>query len=310
MGITNNTLCIAQAAMKQTSNVGMALWSLVIAFDTFWLLFYSKTVPITAFYVIIISVWSFLAFVVVLGPSIATPGAGPFYGISDWGFYCWITTNYITGGYTLDCLFRLITVVFSFLFYSLSSFRLRGNIVTNGWKVSFQRRVALNKPWNHLPNAVMDPQKNERVITVARQMMWYPITYAILVVPITVTRIIDLSGVAVPYQQIIVCDTIFMLSGFADAILFTTTRRVLPANEIFPDFIRRMFGISPGTGMSTPQPPSANPPMSMHRPEAPYTDIIIGNNLETGMMRMPTDCVYQVSTSNDTRTTSERPSFL
>jgi hypothetical protein len=45
MGVTDNSLCIAQAAIKQTGNVGTAIWSLVIAIHTFCLLFCHTHIP-------------------------------------------------------------------------------------------------------------------------------------------------------------------------------------------------------------------------------------------------------------------------
>ena len=289
--------------MKQTSNVGMALWSLVIAFDTFWLLFYRKMVPNLVFYIVTILVWAFLVFIIFLGCLIiATPETGPFYGISGDGLYCWIASNNLTEKYMLDYLFRFITVLFSFILYSLTFFRLRGNIVTNGWRISFQRRIVPNQPGNHIPNVVMNPSQNTLVMRVARRMMWYPITYAILVMPITVTHMAVPSDVT----AIAITDTIFMLSGCVDVILFTTTRRVLPAINIFPSFIRTMFGISAGTGMNTHQLSSPNPATSTHMSEAAGTDVIdISVSTENGMAG---EYASTVPTSGGAHMMSELPS--
>lgn len=267
-GVTNNGLCVAQAAIKQTGNVGTALWSFVIAVHTFFLLFYRAKVPDWVCYVVLVVVWLILGAVLSLGPGVfATKEKGPFYGIS--GLWCWMTSGYPVERYTLEYCFMFASAGFSFVLYFLVFLRLRGNIVTNGYRFSFQRRVVVKGYSSRQYNAVTDPSQNTHVMKVARQMMWYPVAYATLVVPIAAARFASFGGAPVPWQVTIATATIFMLSGFVNAILFTTTRRVLPASNIFPKFIRERFGISTGTGMNTHQRSFTNTNISM-RGSKPY----------------------------------------
>lgn len=62
---------------------------------------------------------------------------------------------------------------------------------------------------------------------VARQMLWYPVAYSILVIPIAAARFSAFNGKDVPFSVTIFTGSIFMLSGFVNAILFTATRRVI-----------------------------------------------------------------------------------
>lgn len=267
-GVTNNGLCVAQGAIKQTGNVGTALWSLVIAIHTFFLLFYRAKVPDWVCYVVLVTVWLILGVVLSLGPGIlASKENGPFYGIS--GLWCWMTSGYFVERLALEYCFMFASAGFSFVLYSLVFLRLRGNITTNGYRFSFHRRVVVKGYSSRQYNAVTDPSQNTHVMKVARQMMWYPIVYTILVVPIAAARFAQFGGNPVPWQVTVTTGTIFMLSGFVNAILFTTTRRVLPASNIFPKFIREKFGISTGTGMNTQQRSFTNTNMSM-RASKPY----------------------------------------
>ena len=260
-GVINNGLCVAQGAIKQTGNVGTALWSFVIAFHTFFLLFYRAKVPDWVCYVVLVVVWLILGAVLSLGPGvISTKDRGPFYGIS--GLWCWMTSGYPVERYTLEYCFMFASAGFSFILYSLVFLRLRGNIITNGYRFSFQRRVVVKGYSSRQYNVVTDPSQNTHVMKVARQMMWYPVAYTILVVPIAAARFASFGGSAVPWQVTVATATIFMLSGFVNAILFTTTRRVIPAHNIFPKFIRERFGISTGTGMNTQQRSFTNTAMS------------------------------------------------
>jgi hypothetical protein len=249
-GVTNNSLCVAQGAIKQTGNVGTALWSLVIAIHTFALLFYRAKIPNWACYVTLVVVWLILGTVLSLGPGILqTEEKGPFYGIS--GLWCWMTTGYLTEKYALEYGWMFFSAGCSFILYSLVFLRLRGNIVVNGWRFNFQRRIVAKGYSNRQYNAVTDPSQNTHVMKVARQMMWYPVVYTILIVPIAGARFAVFAGKTVPNAVTVFTATVFMLSGFVNAILFTTTRRVVPASMIFPRFIRDRFGISTGTGMAT-----------------------------------------------------------
>lgn len=251
-GVTNNSLCVAQGAIKQTGNVGTALWSFVIAVHTFFLLFYRTKVPDGVCYTTLVVVWCILGGVLSLGPGVlATKEKGPFYGIS--GLWCWMTSAYPVERYALEYCFMFASAGLSFILYTLVFLRLRGNVNVSGWRFSFQRRHVAKGYSNKQYNAVTDPSQNTHVMRVARQMMWYPVAYTILIVPIAAARFASFSGKAVPYEVTIFTATVFMLSGFVNAVLFTATRRVVPASSIFPAFIRERFGISTGTGLATQQ---------------------------------------------------------
>jgi hypothetical protein len=252
MGVTDNALCIAQAAIKQAGDLGTAIWTLVIAIHTFFLLFYHAHIPNWVCYVTLVCGWCLYGFVLSIGPGlVATKEKGPFYGIS--GLWCWMTEGYLTEKYTLQFGWMFFSAGVSLVLYTLVFLRIRGNIVVNGWRFYFRRRVVVQGYSSRQFNAVTDPSQNTHVMKVARQMMWYPIVYTILIVPIASARFAAFAGKSVPYEVTIFADTILMLSGFVDAVLFTTTRRVVPTRAIFPKFIRDRFGITTGSGMNTQQ---------------------------------------------------------
>jgi len=62
-------------------------------------------------------------------------------------------------------------------------------------------------------------------------MLLYPVAYTIIILPIAVARF---TGGDVPFGVTIFCDTIYLLSGAVNAILFTATRRILPPKSIIP----------------------------------------------------------------------------
>ena len=76
--------------------------------------------------------------------------------------------------------------------------------------------------------------------TVAKHMMLYPIVYAILVLPVTISRLSTYSGVPVPFSVTTFTIAMITLHGFFNTVLFCTTRNILPGSW------RQRFGLSAG----------------------------------------------------------------
>jgi len=163
---------------------------------------------------------------------------GPLYGISS--YWCWISPKYIIERYTTDYLFMLATAVFSFILYLLVFFRLRGNIsVATGYKISFHRRPDFRiRRTSAGIYTVTDDRHVETYLTIlAKQMLWYPIVYTILTLPVATARLSTFSNVSVPFPVTIFTAAVFMLHGFLNTVLFSTTRNILPGSW------RQRFGL-------------------------------------------------------------------
>ena len=74
-------------------------------------------------------------------------------------------------------------------------------------------------------------------ITVAKQMLWHPIAYIVIILPFATARFSTFSGISVPSAVPIFTSALFVLTGFVNTVLFCTTRSVLPGNW------RQRFGI-------------------------------------------------------------------
>ncbi len=64
--------------------------------------------------------------------------------------------------------------------------------------------------------------------TVAKQMMWYPIVYIIIVVPMAGTRYASFSGYPISSESTFAVAALLNLHGFFNTVLFCTTRNILP----------------------------------------------------------------------------------
>ena len=243
-------VCTAQAAVKQIGNVrevyslqrgviidafrgsqvGTAIFSFVIAAHTFSLLFLRRQWSSRICYIVLIVSWGVLVFDLCIGNFIvADKRRGAYYGIS--GYWCWITPAYPVERYTTEYLFMFASAFFSFILYLLVFFRLRGNItLAGGYKVQFHQRPKVRVGRTAAGTYIMtdDRRVESHLTTVAKQMLWYPIAYTVLVLPIAAARFSTFAGVSVPFAVTIFTAAVFMLTGFVNAVLFCLTRNVLP----------------------------------------------------------------------------------
>ncbi len=133
--------------------------------------------------------------------------------------------------FTTAYLFMFVSAVFSFILYSLVFFRLRGNIsLSAGDKISFHRRpkVITGRTSDGRYIKTDDRRVESHLTALAKHMLWYPIAYTILVLPMAACRFSTFTNVSVPFSATIFSASLFMLHGFLNAVLFCTTQDILP----------------------------------------------------------------------------------
>jgi len=217
--------CTSQAVIKHIADVGVAIWTLAIAFHTFSLLFFGVKISRWASLTALIGANAVIILLVCLGPIVLDSKArGPFYGIS--GYWCWIADEYETERITMDYMIMFLSAILSFILYTLVFLRMRGNLVVNGLHVRF--RFAKNEDWRGRLFA------QNYALKIAKQMLLYPVAYTVVILPITVTRFCEWSGRSVPFAATIFSDAVFLLSGMVNVGLFCATRRILPARSVIP----------------------------------------------------------------------------
>ncbi|TFK53878.1 hypothetical protein OE88DRAFT_1625314 [Heliocybe sulcata] len=226
MFVKYDTFCTIQACIKQAADVGLALWSLVIAIHTFNTLFLRLEMARVVMYVTMAGVWSTIAALVIAGPATSDMRNGPFYGIS--GYWCWITDVHATKRILLDYMIMFISAALSFMLYSLVFLRLRGNLVVDGWYLRLQM-----SPAPLVPVGKTGPY----IVTITRRMLMYPVAYTIVILPIAAARFSEWSGHEVPFLVTIFCDTVYLFSGTVNVILFSMTRRILPPRSVLGKFM-------------------------------------------------------------------------
>lgn len=224
------TTCSAQGVMHQFGNVGSALWSLAIAMHTFSLLFLgvgrvSSWACLSTFVII----WFVTGGIVAIGPVLVEDqDKGPFHGLS--GPWCWITEEYTGSKLGLEYFWMFFSAIISFILYALVFLRLRGNIVLDGRSIRFQSTNRRRTSNGH--------QTTESYsLKVARRMLWCPVIYTAIVLPVAICRWIEFGGGRVPLAATFVTDGIFLLSGAINVALFATTRQITPEPDSLPTHV-------------------------------------------------------------------------
>ncbi|THU87007.1 hypothetical protein K435DRAFT_356926 [Dendrothele bispora CBS 962.96] len=229
--VVSGMFCTYQGAIKQVGNVSTALWSFMISIHLFNLLFLRRSLTMIGFWLTIVLGWISVVVIVLIGPAaIEKKEEGRYFGIS--GPWCWITSGYPKEQIFLEYFFEFLSASLSFILYTFVLLRVRGNLirVEGKWNLRF---VPNGENWQlSLGRDLID----STMLKVAQRMVWYPVAYSVILIPITITRLSEFSGDSVPFGAVIFADVVFNLTGFVNVVLLLTTRRLFPDMETVPDF--------------------------------------------------------------------------
>ena len=214
-----------------SSQVGTAIFTFVIGVHTFTHLFLRRKYSDRTCYIALFVAWGLLFFELSIENFIlAKPKENrPFYGIA--GYWCWITPLHPIERFTTSYLYMFVSAGCSFILYSLVFFRLRGNIsVSTRYEISFHHRPKVMACTTSDGTYITtdDRRVESHLTTLAKQMLWYPIVYTVLVLPMAASRFSTFSGSSVPFGVVIFAASVFMLHGFLNTVLFCTTQNILP----------------------------------------------------------------------------------
>ncbi|KAI0686847.1 hypothetical protein BC835DRAFT_1223520, partial [Cytidiella melzeri] len=219
--VTFQPFCEAQGAIKHLADVGLAMWY-TIALHTFWLLFLRLQVPKLTMVMSLIAIWAAIATLVISGPaSLDIQKDGPFYAIS--GYWCWISDQYPISRITLDYMFMFVSALLSFVLYSLVYLKIRGNIIVAGSRM----RIRFRRSTDVINGLAADGQ-----ILFPKMLIVYQVAYTVIILPIAVVRFMAWNGQDVSFEATIFTDTVYLLSGTVNVVLFFSTRRVLPRHSV------------------------------------------------------------------------------
>jgi hypothetical protein len=126
----------------------------------------------------------------------------------------------------------MVSATSCLILYSLLFFRLRGNISVSGYKIDFHRRpnTRMGRTSSGALVVTGDRRVESHLDRVAKHMLWYPIVYIVIVIPMLAARYSAFSGLRDYPEVTFIFASIFNLHGFFNTVLFCTTRNILPAS--------------------------------------------------------------------------------
>ncbi|KAF7348502.1 hypothetical protein MVEN_01367700 [Mycena venus] len=256
-GVYDGPFCAAQGGIKQGGSIAAAFFNFAISLHLFNLLFRRYHTPKFMSWTVVAFGWSFVFTMVFLGPvAMETKERGHYFGIS--GEWCWITHEYRVQQILMQYLFELLSIVLSFVLYTATLLRARGNLlkVDGRWKLRF---LSAGESWKLDFGRDFTDTASLRLI---QHMIWYPVAYAVCILPIAGVRLCAIAGMEPSFGATVFAAFIFNLCGFVDVVLFFVMHRVFPEPESLPKFVRRktvdptvmQYGITPFELPPKPEP--------------------------------------------------------
>ncbi|KAI0283560.1 hypothetical protein BC826DRAFT_1110128 [Russula brevipes] len=223
--VHSGPFCSAQGAVKQASDVGSALSSLIISIYTLRTLCFMKVVHhnkisetekererknrLRRSLFVVACLWAAIGLLLII--NMAVNGLYHFY--SPTGFWCWIHPEYSIQRTAADFAFMWITTVFNIIIYGLLFLYFRGYITTNEGHIHIS---CTPKPIN-----VLGPLKQ------ACGLLFYPLVYTLTILPLSIVRYSAFAHHHIPQAATIFVDTIYLSSGLLNVLLFSFTRPFL-----------------------------------------------------------------------------------
>ncbi|KAJ7056574.1 hypothetical protein C8F01DRAFT_1028968 [Mycena amicta] len=215
-GIQEGKFCTFQAILMQAGNFANSYFTVAIGIHTFNSLALARRQS-TLICVITVVVGWLGAGVLAAAPLLQKLDKGAPYGIS--GLSCGIRGVYSEDMFFFHLLPILLTSIISALLYSLIFLVLRGTLVIRG---GLKLSLDPNERWGG------NVQNYHRFVArIARSMLWFPIAYIFLLVPYSVTRLIDLSGRVCPFPLLVAAYVCWFTLGVANVLTLYNTFRVL-----------------------------------------------------------------------------------
>ncbi|KAG2159737.1 uncharacterized protein EDB93DRAFT_1111762 [Suillus bovinus] len=218
------TICTVQGAFKHVGNTGAAFSTIFIALHTMQVLVLRWTSPPKSALFFSVIIW------LIVGLMVGIPNIiiDDFYGPT--GHWCWIERNNfqrIGLQYMWMWLAAFITVVV-YIFLALVVKRI---ISIDGHKI----RWTSPEIRSVTPSDGSDPRQRGDEGNIALRMLFYPAVYIVTVLPITAARFTQFHTQKVPWGVTAWADTLLLLSGFFNTILYTLTRpKLLPHRRRSP----------------------------------------------------------------------------
>ncbi|KAG8876983.1 hypothetical protein FRB97_003777 [Tulasnella sp. 331] len=256
-----SSYCTTQGVIQQMGETGVAMSTLAITFHTFFSVFFHFKLPQWVWVVVVAAIWLFLGSFVGLSYFTASTA---FYTPTP--FWCWVSDHYDDSRLFAEYLWMWSAAIINIVLYIPLYFCVRGNIKVN----PVNKKITLRFGKERLQEA--SGRSSSAAIAAhgvksggsnnseALKLIWYPISYTALILPISVARWSSIPNrEIVPVNELPILQTsitvfIFGLSGLVNVLLFLWTRPHLllfgPRRGLLPEAIVRPGGGALGASPS------------------------------------------------------------
>jgi len=204
-GIQEGSMCTAQAVLMQLGNWATAYFTTAIAIHTCRSLVFR--IPQKAWVGSAVMVMGWLsALIVGVAPlRMAGFGKGSTYGFD--GFSCGIKRAYPVPEFVLHLLPIFVAALVSAALYSLIYLVLRGTLtIMGGIKINLDPQQRWTKHHSF-------DEYHRFIRAIACSMLWFPIAYIGLLLPYSITKLLDLSGYPVAFGGNVFAETCYVILG-------------------------------------------------------------------------------------------------
>ncbi|KAE9391097.1 hypothetical protein BT96DRAFT_945625 [Gymnopus androsaceus JB14] len=217
--VVAGTFCGIQGGIKQAGNVGTAVWSFLLSLHLFNLLFLRFHNDKDS---VLDNDPRRLGHGCSRGHHRAYSASYPRAGSVFRDFWALIFLEYF---------FEFLSAALSMILYITIILRVRGNLVhTDGGKWNLQF-VPSGDSWRL---AVGRDLIDTAMMKFAQNMVWFPICYAIILIPVTIARLQSFAGKSVSFEATVFTDVVFNMTGLVNVTLHISLSRFYPDMDVVP----------------------------------------------------------------------------
>ncbi|KAG9287578.1 hypothetical protein G9A89_019639 [Geosiphon pyriformis] len=205
-GIQQNKYCEIQGILIQIGDVASGFWATCICLHTYTMVVHSHE-PKWYLELSMAFIWPCNILLALSGYLFQKPKK-PFYASAD-GAWCWISPNYPDHRIVLHYGIILILATVMILLYAMM------------FMIIYKRQGTIRM------------ETTKRILQkTGRKMIYYPVGYVILVLPLALQRFLALRNQQLPFSYLIFAGCIFTSAGILNSIIYGITRNIVSVRPI------------------------------------------------------------------------------
>ncbi|KAN0120953.1 hypothetical protein V8E52_004222 [Russula decolorans] len=222
-GAKAGTSCIAQGSLRQIGEYASFFFIVAMGIHTFNTLVLRNRPPHWLGIVVTATGWASAVTIGVAPVSVTSAANGPFYNID--GLTCDISRSYAVAHMLLYFLPLFLASFLSVMVYSLIFLMLRGTIIFNAGL-----KIHINPERRLRPRNETFEEYQRFICSVARKMLWLPISFILSLLPSSIVQLMDISGIDVSPGAMALSCILERLDGVINVlILFRVLGTLSPA---------------------------------------------------------------------------------